>query len=133
LVDEFVDEGVPEKEPADDDEEADLQWALELSLKDQGEQNVQGKGKEKFVDEQATHDLLTLHTLKQKSHADQFIFQRRTLMPTKSSRHVESPSLDAELALTDSETKSYEEAPEIHARDQDEGQARPNLSEQDEG
>ncbi|GJU52074.1 retrovirus-related pol polyprotein from transposon TNT 1-94 [Tanacetum coccineum] len=37
LVDEFVDEGVPEKEPAHDDEEADLQRALELSLKDQGE------------------------------------------------------------------------------------------------
>ncbi|GJX03650.1 retrovirus-related pol polyprotein from transposon TNT 1-94 [Tanacetum coccineum] len=34
LVDEFVDEGVPEKEPAHDDEEADLQRALELSLTD---------------------------------------------------------------------------------------------------
>ncbi|GKG31310.1 hypothetical protein Tco_0423798, partial [Tanacetum coccineum] len=32
-------------------------------------------------------------------------------MPTESSRHAESPSLDAELALTDSETKSNEEAP----------------------
>ncbi|GKD10372.1 hypothetical protein Tco_1190057 [Tanacetum coccineum] len=47
-------------------------------------------------------------------------------MPTESSRHVESPSLDVELALTDSETKSDEEAPEIHAGDQDEGQAGPN-------
>ncbi|GJR78107.1 hypothetical protein Tco_0148892 [Tanacetum coccineum] len=54
-------------------------------------------------------------------------------MPTKSSRHVESPSLDAELALTDSETESDEEAPEIHAGDHDEGQAGPNPGEQDEG
>ncbi|GJY04032.1 retrovirus-related pol polyprotein from transposon TNT 1-94 [Tanacetum coccineum] len=37
LVDEFVDEGVSEKEPVYDDEEANLQRALELSLKDQGE------------------------------------------------------------------------------------------------
>ncbi|GKD26613.1 retrotransposon protein, putative, unclassified, partial [Tanacetum coccineum] len=117
LVDEFVDEGVPKKEPAHDDEEADLQRALELSLKDQGERtqglacqvviretnsgriqplpDVQGKGKEKVIDEQAAHDLLTLHTPKQKSPTDQFIFQRRTLMPIKSSRHAESPSLDA--------------------------------------
>ncbi|GJU86844.1 retrovirus-related pol polyprotein from transposon TNT 1-94 [Tanacetum coccineum] len=34
LVDKFVDEGVPEKEPAFDDEEANLQRALELSLKE---------------------------------------------------------------------------------------------------
>ncbi|GKB82730.1 retrovirus-related pol polyprotein from transposon TNT 1-94 [Tanacetum coccineum] len=37
LVDEFIDEGVPHKEPAYDDEEANLRWALELSLKDQRE------------------------------------------------------------------------------------------------
>ncbi|GKF68479.1 retrovirus-related pol polyprotein from transposon TNT 1-94, partial [Tanacetum coccineum] len=35
LVDEFVDEGVPEKEPAYNEEEANLQWALEQSLKEQ--------------------------------------------------------------------------------------------------
>ncbi|GJR20932.1 monodehydroascorbate reductase [Tanacetum coccineum] len=86
LVDEFVDEGVPHKEPAYDDEEANLQRALELSLKDQGERTqgparpvvfrepdsgrfqplpeVQGKGKEKVIEEQAAHDLLTLQTPK---------------------------------------------------------------------
>ncbi|GJW50655.1 putative reverse transcriptase domain-containing protein [Tanacetum coccineum] len=37
LVDVFVNEGVSEKEPTHNDEEADLQRALELSLKDQGE------------------------------------------------------------------------------------------------
>ncbi|GKD83922.1 hypothetical protein Tco_1350761 [Tanacetum coccineum] len=57
----------------------------------------------------------------------------RTPMPIESSRHAESPSLDTELALTDSEMESDEEAPEIHAGDQDEGQAGPNLVEQDEG
>nr|GFD25756.1 hypothetical protein [Tanacetum cinerariifolium] len=34
LVDEFVDEGVPENEPRLDDEEANLQRAVEESLKD---------------------------------------------------------------------------------------------------
>ncbi|GJY55103.1 copia protein [Tanacetum coccineum] len=82
LVDEFVNEGVLEKEPVFGDEEANLQRALELSLKDQGERTqgpahpvvfrepdfgrfqplpkVQGKGKEKVIIEQAAHDLLTL-------------------------------------------------------------------------
>ncbi|GKE55664.1 retrovirus-related pol polyprotein from transposon TNT 1-94 [Tanacetum coccineum] len=104
LVDEFVDEGVPETEPAHDDEEADLQRAMELSLKDPGER-TQGPA----------------HPL------------RRTPMPTESSRHAESPSLDVELALTNSETESNEETPEIHVGDQDESQAGPNPVEQDEG
>ncbi|GKD07113.1 hypothetical protein Tco_1186798, partial [Tanacetum coccineum] len=95
--------------------------------------DVQGKGKEKAIDEQASHDLLTLHTLKQKSPTDQFIFQRRTPMPTKSSRHAESPSLNAELAPSDTKTESDEEAPEIHVGDHDEGQAGPNPGKQDEG
>ncbi|GJY12261.1 hypothetical protein Tco_0381570 [Tanacetum coccineum] len=75
---------------------------------------VQGKGKEKFVDEQAAHDLLTLH------------------IPTKKSL-ANSPSLDAELPLTDSERESDEEVPMINAGDQDEGHAGPNPSEQEEG
>ncbi|GKB91137.1 retrovirus-related pol polyprotein from transposon TNT 1-94, partial [Tanacetum coccineum] len=37
LIDEVVDEGVPKKEPAHDDEEANLQRALDLSLKEQEE------------------------------------------------------------------------------------------------
>ncbi|GKD08534.1 reverse transcriptase domain-containing protein, partial [Tanacetum coccineum] len=123
LVDEPSDEGVLVEEPAHTDEEADLQRALELSLKEQAERTqepahlvvlrepdsgkyqplpeVQGKGKEKVVDEQAAYDLLTLQT------------------PTKKSS----------LPLTDSETKSDEEVPVINARDQDEGQARPNSGE----
>ncbi|GJW11171.1 retrovirus-related pol polyprotein from transposon TNT 1-94 [Tanacetum coccineum] len=143
LINEPNDEGVPVEEPAHNDEEADIQRALELSLKEQGERTqgparpvvlrepdfekfqplpeVQGKGKEKVVKEQATHDLLTLQTLKKKSLTKQFIFQRRPPMPIESSAHVESPSIDAELNLTDSETESDEEASKINARNQEEG------------
>nr|GFD23379.1 hypothetical protein [Tanacetum cinerariifolium] len=83
--------------------------------------DVQGKGKEKVIDEQAAHDLLTLLTPKNKSPVDQFIFQGRTLMLTEASRHAESPSLDAELALTDSEAKFDNVASKIDTGDQDEG------------
>ncbi|GJS00611.1 hypothetical protein Tco_0317119 [Tanacetum coccineum] len=68
-------------------------------------------------------------------------------MSTEPSRNAESPSLDAKLALTNSETESDEEVPpvnlekdasykeltEINTRVQDEGQARPNPGKQDEG
>nr|GFD30905.1 hypothetical protein [Tanacetum cinerariifolium] len=78
------------------------------------------------------HDLLTLQTPKNKSPVDQFIFQRRTPMPAEASGPAESPSLDVELALTDSETESNEKVPKINTGDQDEGQARPNPGIQDE-
>ncbi|GJT81572.1 retrovirus-related pol polyprotein from transposon TNT 1-94 [Tanacetum coccineum] len=155
FVDEVVDECVLEKEPAYNNEEANLQRALELSLKEHGEQTqgttrlvvirepdsrriqplpeVQGKGKEKVAEEQAAHDLLTLQTPKPKNPAYQFIFQRHTPMPTEPSEHADTPSLDAELALTDSETKSEEEVHVFKVGDQDEGHTGPNLGEQDEG
>ncbi|GKG60382.1 hypothetical protein Tco_0611983, partial [Tanacetum coccineum] len=44
-----------------------------------------------------------------------------------------SPSMDAELNLTDSETESDVKASKINAGSQDKGQARPNPGEQDEG
>ncbi|GKA71822.1 retrovirus-related pol polyprotein from transposon TNT 1-94 [Tanacetum coccineum] len=132
LVDEPSDEGVPVQEPTYNKEEASLQRALELSLKEQVERTqgpacpvvirepgsgriqplleVQGKGKKKVVEE-----------------------KRCTSMPTDPSGHVESPSLDAELALTDSETESNEEAPKINAGNQNEGKAGPNPGEQDKG
>nr|GEX08879.1 E-beta-farnesene synthase [Tanacetum cinerariifolium] len=94
-IDEFVDEGVPKKEPRFDDEEADVQRALE-----------EKKGKEKVTDEQVAFDLLTLQTLKKKSHVDQFIFQRHTSTPIESFGHDESSSLYAELRLTDKEPAS---------------------------
>nr|GEW84893.1 hypothetical protein [Tanacetum cinerariifolium] len=129
--------------------------ALELSLKEQAERTqgpahpvvirepdsgrfqslpvVQGKGKEKAIEEKAAHDLLILQNPKNKSHVDQFIFQRRTSMPAKAFGPPESPSLDAKLALMDSETESNNEVPKINTRDQDEGQAGPNHGIQDEG
>nr|GEY57088.1 hypothetical protein [Tanacetum cinerariifolium] len=94
---------------------------------------VQGKGKEKVVKEQAAHDLLTLQTPKNKSPVDQFIFQRRTSMPAEASGPAESPSLDAKLALIECETESDDEVPKINTGDQDEGQAGPNPGEQDKG
>ncbi|GJV46831.1 hypothetical protein Tco_1437043 [Tanacetum coccineum] len=83
LVDEFVDEGVPEKEP----------FYVVFREPDSG------------------------------------IFQplpeRRTPMPPEPSRIADSPSLDADLAPTDSEMEFDEEVPGINAGDQDEGQAGP--------
>ncbi|GJU15115.1 retrovirus-related pol polyprotein from transposon TNT 1-94 [Tanacetum coccineum] len=127
MIDEPSDEGVRVKEPIYNEEGANLQRALELSLKEQGERtqgparlvvlrepdsgriqpllNVQGKGKEKM----------------------------RTPMPTEAFGHAESPSLDAELALTDSVTESDNEVPKINIGDQDEGHAGPNPGNQDEG
>ncbi|GKA29979.1 hypothetical protein Tco_0716224 [Tanacetum coccineum] len=95
--------------------------------------DVQGKGKEKVIYEQVAHYLLTLPTPKKKSPAYQFIFQRPTSMPTEASGHAESPSLDVELALTDSEMEFDNKVPKINTGDQDEGQAGPNPSNQDEG
>nr|GEW93600.1 retrovirus-related Pol polyprotein from transposon TNT 1-94 [Tanacetum cinerariifolium] len=123
-VDESVDEGILGKVPRFDDEEADIQRAVEASLKsvydaprgplppvvirepDFGKYEplleVQGKGKEKVTEEQVALDLLTLQTPKKKSPADH-------------------------------EVESNEDVLGIDAGVQDEGQARPNPDEQDEG
>nr|GEY19995.1 hypothetical protein [Tanacetum cinerariifolium] len=65
---------------------------------------VQGKGKEKVIEEQVAHDILTLQTLKKKSPVNQYIFQRHSPTTTGPSGNAESPSLDGELA--DSKTES---------------------------
>nr|GEW76382.1 hypothetical protein [Tanacetum cinerariifolium] len=130
-VDKSVAEDVPEKEPRVDDEEADVQRALEESLKSMYDMpwgllppvvsresesgkyqplpEVPGKGKEKVIEEQVALDLLTLQTHKKKSPANRYIFQRRTSIPTGSSGHDESSSLYAELGLTDSEEESEDD------------------------
>ncbi|GKE72756.1 hypothetical protein Tco_1534797, partial [Tanacetum coccineum] len=156
LVDEFVDEGVPDKEPVYGDEEADTQRAIEASLKEihgarQGPlppvvirepdfrkyqllPEVQGKGKEKVSEEQVALDLLTLQIPKKKSPTEQYIFQRRTPAPTEPSGHADSPSLYAELGLSDSDSEPDEEVPPVvKSGAQDEGQAGPNPGIQDEG
>nr|GEV56217.1 integrase, catalytic region, zinc finger, CCHC-type, peptidase aspartic, catalytic [Tanacetum cinerariifolium] len=140
-VDESLAEAILEKEPRVDDEEADVQRALEESLKSiydapwglllsvvirepesgkyQPLPEVQGKGREKVTNKQVAYDLLTLQTPKKKSHADQYIFQRRTSTPTGSSGHDKSSSLYAELGLTDSEVESNKDVSGIDAGVQD--------------
>ncbi|GJV32827.1 copia protein [Tanacetum coccineum] len=133
LVNEVVDEGVLEKEPANDDEEANLQRALELSLKEQRER-TQGPASLVVIREPDSGRIQPLpETPKPKNLTDQFIFQRRTPMPIEPSKHADSPSLDADFSLTNSETESEKEVLVIKAGDQDEGQAGPNPGEQDEG
>ncbi|GJZ45998.1 retrovirus-related pol polyprotein from transposon TNT 1-94 [Tanacetum coccineum] len=133
LVDKVVDEGVPEKEPAHGDEEANLQRVLELSLKELGER-TQGPARLVVIREPDSRRIQPLpETPKLKNPADQFIFQRRTPMPNEPSKHADHSALDAELALTDSETESEEEVLVIKAGDQDEDQAGPNPDEQDKG
>ncbi|GJQ96233.1 hypothetical protein Tco_0007372 [Tanacetum coccineum] len=82
--------------------------------------------------EQAAQVLLNLQTPKKKSPAEQYIFHRRTSIPTEPSGHDKSSSLYVELGLTESDTESYEEMPPVvKSGDQDEGQARPDPSIQD--
>nr|GEU65550.1 E-beta-farnesene synthase [Tanacetum cinerariifolium] len=110
--------GIPEKEPRFYDEEADLQRAVEESLKsvhdaprgplppmvirepDSGKfqplPEVQGKGKEKVSDEQVAHDLLTLRAPKKESPVEQYIFQRRTPASTEPSDEEVPPMVEVE-------------------------------------
>ncbi|GKD85362.1 retrovirus-related pol polyprotein from transposon TNT 1-94, partial [Tanacetum coccineum] len=133
LVDEPSDEGVPVEEPTHTDEEGDLQRALELSLKEQVER-TQGPARLVVLREPDSGKYQPVpETPIKKSPVDQFIFQRRPPIHIEPTRHADSPSLDAELPLNDSEMESDEEGPVINAGDQDKGQARPNPGIQDEG
>ncbi|GJR10977.1 hypothetical protein Tco_0793629 [Tanacetum coccineum] len=150
LVDEFVDEGFPAAKPSlEDTEEAILQKVLEESLTDayptqtgplppvvlrepdtgkfQPLLEVPGKGKEKVGEEQVAQVLLNLQTLKKKSSAEQYIFQRRSHVPTETAGREDSTSLYTELGLYGSDTESDEEMPlVVRSGAQDEGQAGPN-------
>nr|GEZ76481.1 hypothetical protein [Tanacetum cinerariifolium]GEZ76494.1 hypothetical protein [Tanacetum cinerariifolium] len=142
-------------EPSVDNEEADVQRALEESLKSmydvprgplppvvirelesekyQPLPEVPGKGKKKVTEEQVARDILTLQTPKKKTPADRYIFQRRTSTPTGSSGHDESSSLYAKLGLTDSEEETDEDVLGTDAGIQGEGQAGQDPDAQDEG
>ncbi|GJU76781.1 hypothetical protein Tco_1273851 [Tanacetum coccineum] len=157
LVDEFVDEGVIAAKPSlEDTEEAILQKVLEESLTDayptqrgplppvvfretdtgkfQPLPEVPGKGKEKVGEEQAAQVLLNLQTPKKKSSAEQYIFQRRSHVPTKTAGREDSTSLYAELGLYGSDTESDEEMPSVvRSGAQDEGQAGSDPGTRDEG
>nr|GEV46867.1 putative ribonuclease H-like domain-containing protein [Tanacetum cinerariifolium] len=125
-VEESVAEGIPEKEPRFDDEEADVQRVLEESLKSIYDA-PRGSLPSVVITEPESGKYQPLpETPKKKSSADQFIFQRRTSTPTRSSCHDESLSLYAELGLTNSEVESDKDVPGTDAGVPDEVQAGPN-------
>nr|GEX19029.1 ribonuclease H-like domain, reverse transcriptase, RNA-dependent DNA polymerase [Tanacetum cinerariifolium] len=112
LVDEFVNEGIPEREPRFNDEEADMQREVEKILK-----SVHN----------AHRGPLPPVTPKKMSTAEQYIFQRCTPTQTEPLCHVESPSIYAKPGMTDSDTESNKEVPlVVKIRAQDEGHAGPN-------
>nr|GEX40314.1 uncharacterized mitochondrial protein AtMg00810-like [Tanacetum cinerariifolium] len=117
-------------EPGFNDEEADVQRALEESLKSIYDA-PQGLLPPVVIRKPESGIYQPLP--EKKSHDHQFIFQRCTSTPIGSSSHDESSSLYDELGLTDSEVESDEDVPGIDAGVPDEGQAGPNLSDQDEG
>ncbi|GJS24445.1 retrovirus-related pol polyprotein from transposon TNT 1-94 [Tanacetum coccineum] len=131
LVDEFVDEGVPENEPRIGDEEAGLQKAVEESLKEVYSAR-QGPLPPVVIREPESGEFQPLPEVQGKGK-EKFIFQRRTSTPTESSGNDESSSLYVELGLTDNEMDSDEEVPGMVARVQAKGQAGPNPGEHDEG
>ncbi|GKD54740.1 hypothetical protein Tco_1288127 [Tanacetum coccineum] len=95
---------------------------------------VPGKGKEKVGEEQAAQVLLNLQTPKKKSPAEQYIFQRRSHIPSETAGREDSTSLYAELGLSGSDTESDEEMPSVvRSGAQDEGQAGPDPGTLDEG
>nr|GEV05634.1 E-beta-farnesene synthase [Tanacetum cinerariifolium] len=121
-----------------DDEEADVQRALEECLKS--------------ISDAPRGPLLTVVIREPESRKYQPLpevqgkgKEKRTSTPTGSSSHDESSSLYAKLGLTVSEVEFDEDVPRIDAGvpdecqarqnpgDQDEGQAGPNPDEQDEG
>nr|GFA63992.1 hypothetical protein [Tanacetum cinerariifolium] len=128
-VDESVAEDVHANEPQVDDEEADMQRALEESLK-RTYDVPRGSLPPVVIRE---HESGKYQPLPEKSHVDQYIFQRRTSTPTGSSGDDESSSLYAKLGLIDSEEESEEVVPGDDAGGQGEGQAGPDPGAQDEG
>ncbi|GKG19131.1 hypothetical protein Tco_0376230, partial [Tanacetum coccineum] len=95
---------------------------------------VPGKGKEKVGEEQAAQVLLNLQTLKKKSSTEQYIFQRRSQLPTVTAGREESTSLYAELGLSGSDTESNEKMPSVgKSGNQDGDQARSDPGTRDEG
>nr|GEX26457.1 putative ribonuclease H-like domain-containing protein [Tanacetum cinerariifolium] len=126
LVDESVDEGIPEKELRFDDEESDVQRALEESLKSVYDAPWGPLPPVVIRESESGKYQPLLEKPKKKSPIDQYIFQRRTSTPTKSSGHDESSSLYVELRLTDSEVEYDKDVPRIDAGVQDESQDGPN-------
>nr|GFA97673.1 hypothetical protein [Tanacetum cinerariifolium] len=100
LVDEPSAKDVLVEEPTYNEEEANLQRALELSLKEQAERS-QGPARPVVIREPDSERIQPLPDVQGKGKK-----KRRTPMLTEAFGHAESPSLDAELPLIDSETES---------------------------
>nr|GEZ56210.1 hypothetical protein [Tanacetum cinerariifolium] len=105
-------QGIPEKEPRFDDEEADVQRVFEESLKSVYD---------------TPRGLLPPVVVREPELPLTYLIS----IPTGSSSHDESSSLYAEVGLTDSDVESDEDVPRIDAGGQEEGQAEPNPGEQD--
>nr|GEW92735.1 hypothetical protein [Tanacetum cinerariifolium] len=117
-VDKSVAEDVLANEPRADDEEADMQKALEEILKSMYDV-PRGPLPPVVIRELESGKY---QPLPEKSPDDRYIFQKRTSIPIGSFRHDESSSLYAELGLIDNEEESKEVMPGADAR----GQAGPN-------
>nr|GEX56519.1 histone deacetylase 14 [Tanacetum cinerariifolium] len=115
-------------EPRVDDEEADVQRALEESMKSMYDV-PRGPLLPVVIREPEFRKYQPLP----ESPADRYILQRHTSTPTGSFGHDESSSLYAKLGLTDSEEESKEDMPGANAGGQCEGQAAPDLGAQAEG
>ncbi|GJT90145.1 hypothetical protein Tco_1078990 [Tanacetum coccineum] len=138
LVDEFIDEGVPAAKPRlEDTEEEILEKVLQESLTD-AYPTQRGSLPPVVFRETDTGKLQPLPEVpgkgKEKSLAEQYIFQRRSHVPTETASHKDSTSLYAELGLSGSDTDSDEATPPvIRSKTQDEGQAGPDPGKLDEG
>nr|GEY31184.1 hypothetical protein [Tanacetum cinerariifolium] len=119
FVDESVAEDVPAKEPQVDDEEADVQRALEESVKNMYAVPW-GPLLPVVIREPESGKY---QPLPEKNPADRYIFHRRTSTPTGSSGNDESSSLYVGLGLIDSKEESKEDVPRVDARGQGEGHA----------
>ncbi|GKC17023.1 hypothetical protein Tco_1013805, partial [Tanacetum coccineum] len=127
LVDEFVDEGVPEQEPVYGDEEADIKRAVELSIKEQAER-TQGPARLVVIRETDFGRIQPLPDVQGKGRKK----RNSTMNPLV---HVNLLHLYAELGfcLTVRQNLLRKYLLEDLCWNQDEGQAGPNPGIQDEG
>nr|GEX20223.1 hypothetical protein [Tanacetum cinerariifolium] len=108
-IDESVAKGIPEKEPRDDDEEADVQRALEERLKSIYDAS-RGPLPPVVIREPKSGKYQLLPEVQGKGKA------KATSIPTGSSGPDESSLLYAELRLTNSKVEFDEDVPGIDAR-----------------
>nr|GEV40971.1 Gag-Pol polyprotein [Tanacetum cinerariifolium] len=110
-VDESVDEGIPKKEPRFDDEEADIQRAVEESLKSVHDA-PRGLLPPMVIKEPDSGKFQSLLEVQRKGKEN-----RRTPASTEPSGHDESPSIYAVLGVTNSASESDEEVPPVAGSD----------------